>query len=286
MRLYGSGFYIELLFLQNKEEEHYHEDSELVMILDGEAFLYLSGVKQMMKSGDIVLVNGMETHRIETISPALCFRVFFSPDMFRQYLGSTNIFFVCNSASGIPEQYKMLTEKLFDLMGCCLKDKEEDKLDITISTLSVLQFIAQHFQLREKESGGEGKRSDELLAYINNNCGRKLDLKTLSEHFHLSYNYLSRYFKKTFGIDFISYLNRIRLERAKGMLIRTEWNVTDIAMECGFSSSSYFGKTFRNMYGCSPSEYRERYLQNARLNEGEKLIEAEAEIHRRVAFFL
>ena len=54
----------------------------------------------------------------------------------------------------------------------------------------------------------------------------------------------------------MEYLSRLRMERAKTLLRKTDSKVIDIAFECGFSSSQYFANTFKHATGMTPSEYR------------------------------
>ena len=67
-----------------------------------------------------------------------------------------------------------------------------------------------------------------------------------------------RSFKATFGETPHRYLQRRRIERAMERLRRTDRNVADIAIEVGWNSIATFSRTFREIVGCTPSEYRER----------------------------
>lgn len=270
MYFYGFGFTIELFFLQKSEEWHRHEDTELIFLLEGELSLQIFERALNLDSGDIAVINSLDPHRIKMDAPVLCCRIFFSKDLLEQYFSGQNIQFVCNSALGVPEQYQSVKMRMYQLIDCCMKGKKRKDLDLTIHTLSLLQFLEKHFRIPKAEAACSLERSDELIAYISRNCGEELTLKELSRQFHLSYNYLSRYFKKTFGINFSSYLNKVRLERAAGLLLHTDRDITQIALECGFSSSSYLGKVFRSVYGISPKEYRLNYGKKLSPNEREE----------------
>jgi transcriptional regulator GlxA family with amidase domain len=68
---------------------------------------------------------------------------------------------------------------------------------------------------------------------------------------------LGKIFLNLTGISPTEYLFRIRMERAKTLLRRTNLKIIDIAFDCGYASSQYFANTFRQAIGMSPSEYRE-----------------------------
>jgi two-component system response regulator YesN len=57
------------------------------------------------------------------------------------------------------------------------------------------------------------------------------------------------------GITLVTYLNRYRVDHAKALLKNGDMNLTEIALETGFSSSAYFSRVFRQETGMSPSEY-------------------------------
>ncbi len=72
----------------------------------------------------------------------------------------------------------------------------------------------------------------------------------------MSYSYFSRIFKKVMNKSFSEYLNRIRIAEAKRMLICTDADITRIAMDVGFSTSSYFIEQFKKQNGITPKKFR------------------------------
>lgn len=70
--------------------------------------------------------------------------------------------------------------------------------------------------------------------------------------------YFSNYFKKTFGINYIEYLNKVRLSHARTMLKDTTLSIGEIGEKTGYMNSSTFTTTFKKYYGISPSEYRKQ----------------------------
>ena len=87
---------------------------------------------------------------------------------------------------------------------------------------------------------------------------RPLDLPELAAVACVSKAHFIRSFKGTFGETPHRYLQRRRVERAMYLLRTTDRNVTDICMEVGFSSLGTFSRTFREIVGESPSEFRDR----------------------------
>jgi AraC-like DNA-binding protein len=85
-----------------------------------------------------------------------------------------------------------------------------------------------------------------------------LDISTLAEVAHVSEAHFIRTFHATFGETPHRYLQRRRVERAMFMLRETERSVTDICLEVGFTSLGTFSRTFRDIVGISPTDYRAR----------------------------
>jgi AraC-like DNA-binding protein len=89
-----------------------------------------------------------------------------------------------------------------------------------------------------------------LLASIDQPPG----LQTLARHVGMSETKLKQSFKQVFGQPVFEYLRRHRLAVAYDMLINREWNVSEAAIQVGYSSLSHFSQVFRNHFGVSPSE--------------------------------
>lgn len=95
-----------------------------------------------------------------------------------------------------------------------------------------------------------------VARYIDLHYKENLHLDHMAEKLETTPKYFSNYFKKTFGVNFVEYLNKVRLSHAKDMLKRTEWSVAEIGEKTGYLNSSTFTSTFKKYYGISPSEYR------------------------------
>jgi AraC-like DNA-binding protein len=85
-----------------------------------------------------------------------------------------------------------------------------------------------------------------------------LDIEALAASVHLSRAHFIRSFRLTFGETPHRYLQRRRLERAMALLRETGRPVTEICMDVGFTSLGTFSRTFREIVGSSPRDYRER----------------------------
>ena len=103
----------------------------------------------------------------------------------------------------------------------------------------------------------ESERIRRVIAYLNENYHQDLSLQSIADHFHIHKVYLSRSFKEETGITLNSYLNYLRIEKAKLLLFMKTYRTTEIAYMVGFNNTQNFYNVFRKLVGCSPSDYME-----------------------------
>lgn len=96
--------------------------------------------------------------------------------------------------------------------------------------------------------------------YIERHFSEKITVKQLAELVNLSVSTFTRLFRKELDAAPMDYLMNIRLEKAKKLLLRKEVPVTEIAMRCGFNSSSHFSNSFSKRFSVTPTEYRSHYI--------------------------
>lgn len=97
---------------------------------------------------------------------------------------------------------------------------------------------------------------DGVIEYIDNNFTQDIYLENIAKEFNTTSKYLSKLLKQRLGVGFGAYLSSLRIEKVKKMLIETDKKINDIYVECGFYSRNTFIRTFKNLVGVLPSEYR------------------------------
>jgi len=96
----------------------------------------------------------------------------------------------------------------------------------------------------------------QAMAYIQAHYAEPLSRQEIAAHVGLSDDYLTSCFHKELGLTPVAYLNRYRVQQARQLLANTHKSITEIALDVGFSSSSYFSRIFRRETGMSPEAYR------------------------------
>lgn len=97
---------------------------------------------------------------------------------------------------------------------------------------------------------------ERIVKYLEQNYAKPLTLEYLADEFLISGGYLCRLFKKKIGMNFVDYLNMIRLAKVKHLLLTTNLRVYEIANMCGYADQNYFIKIFRKNTGVTPTYFR------------------------------
>lgn len=97
---------------------------------------------------------------------------------------------------------------------------------------------------------------DKAIKIINEEYNKGLGLEDLADKLHLSKNYLCSLFKEETGFTFCQYLNTLKINKAKKLLLEDKKTLEYISYECGFSSQPHFTMTFKKYTGKTPKEYK------------------------------
>ncbi|MCW8879886.1 MAG: helix-turn-helix domain-containing protein [Kangiellaceae bacterium] len=92
--------------------------------------------------------------------------------------------------------------------------------------------------------------------YVKEHYAKDISVQQLADIVHLSVSALERRFKKHLGKTPKQFINEIRLERARKIIIETRLPISQIAFQTGFTEPSYFAQQFKKMFGQKPSELR------------------------------
>lgn len=104
------------------------------------------------------------------------------------------------------------------------------------------------------------------INYVKQNYMNKITLEEVASHVYLSPSYFSKIFKEEMKYNFNTYLNHIRIEMSKKLLMDDSIDLVDVSNLVGYEDQSYFSKVFKKMTGVSPGKYRESRGQVKRIN--------------------
>ena len=104
---------------------------------------------------------------------------------------------------------------------------------------------------------------DKIIAYIQKHYMEDLSLSGLADLYGLSPNYFSTLFKKKAGCNFIHFLTELRMTESKRFLLETHMPIHEIAEKVGYSSTSFFIRSFKKLESVTPTEYRNQKGRSA-----------------------
>lgn len=143
---------------------------------------------------------------------------------------------------------------------------EADQVQLDFGLLELYAMLTEEFagqcggaEDREKEMGQVG----EIIRHIHENLDQELNMEELAAEYGISSRYVRRFFQEQMGMGSNEYITMLRIGRAKQLLWRPEYSVTEVALMSGFSSSQYFCRVFRRQTGTTPAEYRKLWRENA-----------------------
>ncbi len=130
-----------------------------------------------------------------------------------------------------------------------------DTVDELAAWLSgaMTRFTEQVFRLQDARNADVMFKA---VNYIRRHYRRRLTLEEAAASIHLSPMYFSRVFKEDVGVNFVTYVNRVRVEAAGTLLLNGDLPIADISAMVGFEGQSYFTKVFRRVTGVTPGAYR------------------------------
>ena len=118
------------------------------------------------------------------------------------------------------------------------------------------EFIKDNKKRIEESNENCTEEFQEVVEYIDKNFKNDITLKDVADHVNFSSSYLSKLFKKEMGINFNRYITKIRIDKAKEILINSNISINEIAFSVGYNEPNYFCKVFKKIVNMTPSEYR------------------------------
>jgi AraC-like DNA-binding protein/ligand-binding sensor protein len=127
--------------------------------------------------------------------------------------------------------------------------------------IKLLEIFAKHLSMISNEITVQENEAEPPLvrrarAYIVGHQTDPIDLDNVAKAMHVSTFYFCKLFKRATGLTFTEYLGRVRIEKAKTLLLNPHLRISEIAYDVGFQSLTHFNRVFRQVTGRSPTAFR------------------------------
>lgn len=254
-------FLVELLY----RNPHAHKDFEVGLIIKGSLNLItLSGVHEL-STGDLFIMNPYQSHELQGSEPALIMSLQVPSAFFETYYPDINHVTFLPEVISDQDAKANLSKLMIDLAKEYYIKQPLFQFRCAILINHLFYYLFQEIEYTvqtEQEAKAnrlKGKRARRIMHYVDDHYTEKILLSDIAAEENLDLYYLSHFFKDTFGISFQNYVNKLRCEHARHLLLVTDYPLLDICMESGFSDPKYFNKSFKEQYGCLPKQYRKNF---------------------------
>lgn len=263
---------------------HWHDEMEFLLVSQGQAVIHAGSKTHTVSAGDALFINSGILHAVTAAKTSECLihSAVFHPRLiggtmdsvfWQKYLNpllldntlECILLTQTSSASGsdgsgcLPWQAEAI--RSFDTAWRSCADELPGYEFQVRSDLSRLIFLlsshrpSAHLQSSEKKVR-DGERIKIMMQYIQNHYISDISIAEVARSASLSVSECLRCFKNTIGTTPIQYVRQYRIQKAAELLSATSLKISDIAMQCGFQEMSYFARTFKDIRGCTPSEFR------------------------------
>lgn len=256
-----------------KNGHHIHHQFEIVLIENGKMRFIIEGGQIDLAAGEAILINNYVVHSNFPIEPETSVAVFhFSEeDSSEADFSSKNHFFI-----GYNRKYVKLRlfgdsfeGRVFAKIAVdAIKTKpKENELMIKGTFYQLFGILQQEGILRlenktlEKTSNKAANKVNKVVEYIEEHFDEDITIESAAQLINVNPSYFCRIFKQAMGNTFIHYLNDYRIMQAKQRLLKPEASITEVMYETGFSNYSYFNRVFKQYSGCSPTDYKLKYIK-------------------------
>ena len=265
----------ELLVLKNQRIEpmHIHDFDELVVISGGSAIHVIDDQEYPIVRGDVFLIRGEHYHTFKNLTNLDVSNVLFRRDYFEELekefadLPGFKALFIDEPRFRKNQKFKSKLRinsnqlhEVIQLLNAIRSEQDKTLPGFNKAKERILEFliikICRDYSKEEKPHSKSLLRISKALDFMENNYEKHITNCFLARITNMSESNFRFCFKKITGLSPISFLVRLRIEKAVGIMGATpNINVTETSLKTGFEDSAYFSKKFKEIVGITPMAY-------------------------------
>lgn len=247
---------------------HWHPEIQFIVVMTGFLKVYMGSNSKILAKGEGMFINSGVIHEIHAendSSSFICWNI--GADAIDSYLekqfvtpliaDDTLPFLLLKNTN---KNQKIIINSVQEAYRIFESRSRSFELTVTGLYLDCLKHLLEEVSLDQHTKDLiYDPRVKKLLSFIHDNYNHNITLKSLSEIVYLSESETIRLFKKHIGKTPIKYLLNYRLLYSLYFLTDTQSSISEIAHQCGFSSVSYYIKSFKSNYQMTPNQYRKNH---------------------------
>lgn len=251
---------------------HSHTYYEIIYVMKGCGTHQINSVVLPYKCGDLFLISPEDKHIFNFHKRSRLIFIKFTDYYFQDNKHLSPDAYIMSNPEDIMKNQLLKEEKLIFDEPCksILKKTVENivayncRLDISSSPIMFFQILSIFGLINECllklniKIGNNLPDKDDLIFYIHQNIydPSQVRIKQIADHFNISSNYFSAYFKRNFGISFREYVNDYRLKLVEKRLESGQNTLKQIAYELGFTDVSHLSHFFKSKKKISPNLFK------------------------------
>lgn len=249
----------------NRGFDHWHQRVEILYVVDGTYQIQSGGKQLLCGPGDLVVIRSGEIHSVQGESEREIYIVTFDLTMFYRFLPEVCfpkrfISFQEQQQAGVDKEIAFLLEEMFQ------ENSRQDSLYdafVRAGILRLFSTLIRHFEdisFKEDKNFIRLQQLQSALEYIASHYAEPITLAEVATAIGYTPSYVSTLFVSKIGLNFKTYLDNIRINKAADLLGSTRLTVADVAAQCGFDNVRTFNNAFRRVTGQSPSQFRKNIV--------------------------
>lgn len=268
---------------------HFHPEFELVLVLESTGRRMIGDHIGHFQKDDLVFMGPMLPHIWVNDSKYINGKANYQADALglhfeKDFLGDQffeapdmeevkNILGLAKRGMAIKGKTRI---KIIEILKRMPDQKGFNRLFSLMTILKVLSSSSEYNLLTSpdfKIQKGNKDRLHKVIAYIKQNFNEDISLQQVAELANMGVTTFSIYFKKSYRMTFVQYLNNLRIGHACKLLSEENHSVGSIAYSCGFNTLANFNRQFKKHKGMTPTKFRKKLVIHPSFRRFEKLQE-------------
>ena len=235
---------------------HYHREIEIIHAREGESMVYADNESYLIKEGDIFICFPRQIHYYNCPKKGRFNVIIFNPSIL---YGVKDIMETNVPVSNVIRRDNAV--EIGELFEKAMEFKGEYKSTVVAGLLNqAVGLCLSNIETKPKSNKGKTVFQS-LLGYCSDNFDDDITLESTAQSLHISKFHISHLMNEKLGISFSTYINMLRVDKARTLLVESDKRISDISEEVGFGSIRSFNRAFLEITGNTPKDYRDKHIK-------------------------